>query len=102
MLSKYANILSTVSLVLTALTGIMAKLLGCSDTGNLTATCTGGGLLPAAYVGTAAVIFSILSLFAISTRPGGFIASMFGVTVVVVPESKSAPGVVTPAQVASK
>ena len=101
-ISKYTNLLSTISLVLTALTGLMAKLLNCTSTGDLTATCTGNDLIPAAYMGYAAVIFAVLTLAIKSIRPGGFFSSWFGQTAVVVPEAKAKPGVVTPSQVAAK
>ena len=101
-LGKYSNLLSTIALILSAITGIMAKLLNCSSTGDLTAVCTGSGLIPTQYLGIVAGTFAVLGLILKSVRPGGFINSMFGQTAVVVPDAKSAPGVVTPAQVASK
>lgn len=101
-LSKYSNLLSTISLVLTALTGLMAKLLNCTSTGDLTATCTGNDLIPAAYMGYAAVVFAILTLALKAVRPGGFINSWFGQTAVVVPDNKAKPGVVTKSQVMSQ
>ena len=50
----------------------------------------------------ASAVFGLLTLLLKAFRPGGVFASLFGETVVVVPDTQSAPGVVTPAQVASK
>ena len=47
------------------------------------------------------MIFGGVALATKAVRPGGFLNSMFGSTAVVVPESKSGPGVVTKSQVAS-
>lgn len=98
---KWTNLASTITAILTVITGIMSQLLHCTSTGDLAATCT-GDLLPAAYMIYASTAFGVLTLILKSLRPGGILASMFGQTVVVVPDAKAAPGVVTPAQVASK
>ena len=98
---KWTNLVSTITAVLTVITGIMSQLLHCTSTGDLTATCS-GDLLPAKYLVIASSVFGILTLILKSFRPGGILASLFGETAVVVPEAKSAPGVVTPAQVAAK
>lgn len=98
---KWTNLASTITAVLTVLTGIMSQLLHCSSTGDLAATCT-GDILPAKYMVIASSVFGILTLALKSLRPGGFFNSMFGSTAVVVPEAKSAAGVVTPSQVAAQ
>ena len=98
---KFTNLASTITAVLTVLTGIMSQLLHCSSTGDLAATCT-GDILPAKYMVIASSVFGILTLILKAFRPGGLLHSFFGETAVVVPESKAAPGVVTPAQVAAK
>lgn len=98
---KFTNLLSTVTAVLTVITGIMSQLLHCTSTGDMAATCT-GDLLPAKYMVIASMVFGALTLALKAVRPGGILNSMFGETAVVVPAAKSAPGVVTKAQVASK
>jgi hypothetical protein len=98
---KFTNLASTITAILTILTGIMSQLLSCTSTGDLTATCT-GTILPAKYMVIASAVFGILTLALKAFRPGGPFASLFGETVVVVPEAANAPGVVTPSQVASK
>lgn len=98
---KWTNALGTVTSVLTIITAIMSQLLHCTSTGDLAATCT-GDILPAAYMVYASAVFGVLTLILKAVRPGGMLASMFGQTAVVVPDGKNAPGVVTPAQVASK
>lgn len=98
---KWTNLASTITAVLTVITGIMAQLLHCTSTGDLAATCT-GDLLPAKYMVLATSAFGILTLVLKSLRPGGILHSLFGETAVVVPEAKAAPGVVTPSQVAAK
>ena len=98
---KFTNLASTITAVLTIITGIMAQLLTCTSTGDLQATCT-GTILPAKYMVMASAVFGLLTLLLKAFRPGGVFASLFGETVVVVPDTQSAPGVVTPAQVASK
>jgi lysylphosphatidylglycerol synthetase-like protein (DUF2156 family) len=98
---KWTNLVSTITAVLTAVTGIMATLFHCSSTGDLAATCS-GDILPAKYMVIASSVFGVLTLVLKMFRPGGIFASLFGETAVVVPEAKSAPGVVTPAQVASQ
>lgn len=99
-LTSFTNIFSTVTAVLTALTGIMASVLKCSSVGDLAATCS-GDLLPAAYMGYAASVFGVLTLILKSLRPGGLLHSWFGETAVVVPltSSKSGVGTVSPEQV---
>ena len=96
--TSLTNLASTVTAVLTAITGIMATLLHCSSTGELAATCT-GDLLPAKYMVFASSIFGVLTLILKSFRPGGLLHSLFGETAVVVPDSKSAVGVATKSQV---
>lgn len=98
---KWTNLASTITAVLTIITGIMSQLLHCSSTGDLTATCS-GDILPAKYMVIASSLFGILTLVLKAFRPGGIFASLFGETAVVVPEAKAAPGVVTPSQVASQ
>lgn len=98
---KFTNLASTITAVLTIITGIMSQLLSCVSTGDLQAICT-GDLLPAKYMVMASAVFGILTLLLKAFRPGGLFASLFGQTVVVVPQGRSGPGVVTPAQVASK
>lgn len=98
---KFTNLASTITAILTVITGIMSQLLHCSSTGDLAATCS-GDLLPAKYMIIASSVFGILTLVLKSLRPGGILASLFGETAVVVPDAKSAPGVVTKAQVAAK
>lgn len=98
---KWTNLVSTITAVLTVVTGIMSQLLHCTSTGDLAATCT-GDILPAKYLVIASSVFGVLTLLLKSLRPGGILHSLFGETAVVVPEAKSAPGVVTPSQVASK
>jgi len=98
---KFTNLASTITAVLTVLTGIMSQLLHCTSTGDLAATCT-GDLIPAKYMVIASVVFGILTLILKALRPGGMLASLFGETAVVVPPAKAGPGVVTPSQVASQ
>lgn len=98
---KFTNLASTITAVLTIITGIMSQLLTCTSTGDLTATCT-GTILPAKYMVIASAVFGILTLILKALRPGGPFASFFGETAVVVPETKNAPGVVTPSQVAAQ
>lgn len=98
---KWTNALGTVTAVLTLLMGLMTQLFNCSSTGDLTATCT-GTILPAQYMGYAAVVFGILTLVLKFIRPGGPLASLFGPTAVVVPDAKSGAGTVTPSQVAAQ
>lgn len=95
------NALGTVTSILGILTLAMEKGLGCTSTGDLAAKCT-STLLPAQYMLYATVAFGALTLLGKALRPGGFVSSMLGSTAVVVPADKSAPGVVTKAQVASK
>lgn len=98
---KWTNLASTITAVLTVITGIMSQLLHCTSTGDMAATCT-GDILPAKYMVLATSVFGILTLILKSLRPGGILASLFGETAVVVPDGKNAPGVVTKAQVAAK
>ena len=98
---KWTNALGTITAVLTLLLGAMTQLFNCNSTGDLTAVCT-GTILPAQYMGYAAIVFGVLTLVLKAVRPGGFLSSMFGQTAVVVPEANSAPGVVTPSQVAAQ
>lgn len=98
---KWTNLASTITAILTIITGIMSQLLHCTSTGDLTATCS-GDILPAKYLVIASSVFGILTLVLKALRPGGILNSMFGQTAVVVPETSAAPGVVTPSQVASK
>ena len=98
---KFTNIASTITAILTVLTGIMSQLLHCTSTGDLAATCS-GDILPAKYMILASTVFGILTLILKAFRPGGMLNSMFGETAVVVPDGKNAPGVVTKAQVAAK
>jgi len=98
---KFTNLASTITAVLTVLTGIMSQLLHCTSAGDLAATCS-GDILPAKYMVYASAVFGMLTLILKALRPGGMLHSMFGETAVVVPQSKSGPGTVTPAQVASK
>lgn len=97
------NILGTITAILTILTGLMTQLLGCVTDAAGTTICT-SSVLPAKYMAIAAGVFGLLTMIAKATRPGGFLHSMFGRTAVVVPDtsSKSGPGTVTPAQVASQ
>lgn len=98
---KFTNLASTITAILTIVTGIMSQLLHCTSTGDLAATCT-GDLLPAAYMVYASAVFGLITLVLKALRPGGVLASLFGQTAVVVPADKAKPGVVTPAQVASQ
>lgn len=98
---KWTNLASTITALLTVLTGIMSQLLQCTSTGDLAATCT-GDILPAKYMVIASSVFGVLTLVLKAFRPGGFLNSMFGQTAVVVPESKAGVGSVTPSQVAAK
>jgi len=98
---KWTNLVSTITAVLTVITGIMAQLLHCTSTGDLTATCS-GDILPAKYLVIASSIFGILTLILKALRPGGPLNSLFGQTAVVVSDAKNKPGVATVSQVASK
>lgn len=95
------NLFGTVTAVLSILTGIMTQLLGCAADATGAIVCT-STLLPAKYMMIAAGVFGVLTMIAKLMRPGGALHSLFGPTAVVVPEDKSAPGVVTPSQVSSK
>lgn len=98
---KWTNLASTITAILTVITALMSQLLHCTSTGDLAATCT-GDILPAKYMVIASSVFGILTLALKFIRPGGPTASLFGPTAVVVPDAKSAPGVVTKSQVNSK
>lgn len=98
---NFTNVLGTLTAILTVLTGVMTQLLGCSVDATGVTVCT-STLLPAKYMAIAASIFGILTLISKLMRPGGALHSLFGQTAVVVDGAKSAPGVVTKAQVASK
>lgn len=98
---RWTNLASTITAVLTIITGIMSQLLHCTSVGDLAATCT-GDLIPAAYMVYASALFGVLTLILKALRPGGMLNSLFGETAVVVPDGKNAPGVVTPSQVASR
>jgi hypothetical protein len=100
-ITDFTNIASTVSAVLTILLGVMSQVLGCSMKAEAAATCT-AEWLPPQYAVYAALFFAAATLGLKIVRPGGVPASLFGSTAVVVAESKSGPGTVTPAQVASK
>jgi len=93
---KWTNLASTITALLTVITGIMSQLLHCTSTGDLMAVCS-GDLLPAKYMVMASSLFGILTLALKSLRPGGFFNSMFGATAVV--SAKPGVGSVTPAQV---
>lgn len=97
---KWTNALGTITAVLTLVAAIMSQLLHCTSTGDLAAICT-GDIIPAAYMVYASAAFGVITLILKALRPGGPLASLFGPTAVVVPDAKSAPGVVTPTQVAS-
>jgi hypothetical protein len=98
---KWTNALGTISAVLSFISLAMIQLLHCSSTGDLTAKCE-TDLIPAPWLAYTSMFFLAVTLALKAVRPGGFIASMFGQTAVVVPDSKSGPGVVTKAQVAAK
>lgn len=98
---KFTNAASTVAAVLMVLSGVMTQVLGCKMEGDAVATCS-ASFLPPKYAVMAALFFAATTLVLKLLRPGGALASLFGPTAVVVPEDKSKPGVVTPAQVASK
>ena len=95
------NALGTVTAILTALSAIMAQVLSCEPVAEIAAKCDAAFLSPnmAAY---SAAGFAVVTILLKMLRPGGVIRSLFGSTAVVVPEAKAGPGVVTPAQVASK
>lgn len=93
---KFTNLASTITSILTILSGLMVQLLHCTSTGDLAAVCT-GDILPAQYMGYATIFFGGVTLLLKFLRPGPTAASLFGQTAVVT----STPGVgtVTPEQV---
>lgn len=95
------NILGTITAFLTIITGIMTQLLGCVADASGAVVCS-STLFPAKYMAIAAAIFGILTVIAKLMRPGGALHSLFGMTAVVVPETKAGPGVVTAEQVSAK
>jgi hypothetical protein len=95
---KYANVLATISTLLSGLT-IWLGQQGCLSTGDLAATCS-IPWLPASWMPAITIAFIAASLIARAVRPGGFLRGLLGETAVVSPTS--AVGTVTPAQVASK
>ena len=95
------NAFGTVTAILTVLSTVMASVLKCEAVGDLGAKC-GASFLSPELAAWAAAGFGILTIILKLLRPGGALASLFGATAVVVPDSKSAPGVVTKAQVAAK
>lgn len=99
--TSFTNAASTVAAFLMVVSGVMTQVLGCQMEGDATATC-GAAFLPPKYAAMAAMFFAATTLILKLVRPGGALASLFGPTAVVVPETKAGPGVVTRAQVASK
>jgi len=98
MLSKYANLIGTITAVLAVISGVMSEVLKCTGV-DLTAVCTAPWL--GKYAAIAGMIFGAIAIFTKAVRPGGILNSFFGSTAVVVPDEKAKPGVVTKSQVAS-
>lgn len=99
---KLTNSIGTVTAILSVVLGFMTQVMGCTAVeGAVSGTCT-ASWIPASYVAIASGAFGVLSLLAKSLRPGGVLHSWFGSTAVVVPPGQSAPGTVTPAQVATQ
>lgn len=95
---KYTNFFGTLGSVLAGITLWLGQQ-GCLSTGDLTATCT-ISWLPVSWMPWITGVFIVLTLIGKLTRPGGFFSSVFGPTVVVVPDAKAGVGTVTPQQVA--
>ena len=99
--TDFTNIASSLTAILTLIAGVMSQVLNCKPVADLTAVCEAAFLSPY-WAGIAALGFAALTLLLKLLRPGGPLASLFGVTAVVVPPAKAGPGTVTPAQVAEK
>lgn len=100
---SWTNASGTIGMFLLMLSEAMQKFLGCKEGADLLhATCENASFLPPQYVAYAGILFGIAMFVGKLLRPGGVKASLFGPTAVVVPETKSGPGVVTPSQVASQ
>lgn len=96
------NFLGTVSAAVTIIMGIMVNVLGCAvPPGGEAAVCSASWLSPA-WAGIATVGFAALVIASKLVREGGPLRGLFGSTAVIVPPKDAAPGVVTPAQVASQ
>jgi TRAP-type C4-dicarboxylate transport system permease small subunit len=103
---NFTNILGTITAILTTVAAFLTAL-GCAPgASDFVATCQ-IDFLPAEWVAYIAIaaggVFGALALVGKLTRPGPKLASLFGSTAVVVPETspKSGPGTVTPEQVAA-
>ena len=96
---KWTNAIGTITAILAVISAVMTQVLQCTGV-DLTAVCSAPWL--GKYAAIAGMIFGGVALATKAVRPGGFLNSMFGSTAVVVPESKSGPGVVTKSQVASQ
>lgn len=100
MFAKYTNLFGTITAVLTVVTGILQKL-GCvAGADDFVATCN-VPFLPVSWMPWLAMGFGALTFIGKISRPGGWLASLFGSTAVIVPETspKSVSGTVTPEQV---
>jgi hypothetical protein len=98
---SFTNAFGTVTAVLTALSAFLVSIGCAAGATDFSATCA-VPWLPPTWMPILAGIFGTLTFVLKLARPGGALASLFGRTAVIVPEAKSAPGVVTKAQVASK
>ena len=98
MLSKYANLIGTITAILAVMSTVMTQVLQCTGV-DLTAVCSAPWL--GQYAAIAGMIFGLIAIISKLMRPGGVLNSMFGSTAVVVPDEKAKPGVVTKSQVAS-
>jgi ABC-type spermidine/putrescine transport system permease subunit II len=100
MFAKYTNLFGTITIILTVITGTLEKM-GCmAGAADFAATCN-IPFLPVTWMPVLAIAFGVLTFIGKISRPGGWLGSLFGSTAVVVPESKSGVGTVTPSQVAS-
>jgi hypothetical protein len=100
---SWTNASGTIGMFLLMLSEVMQKFLGCKEGADLLhATCENASFLPPEYVAYAGLVFGVAMFVGKLLRPGPKLRSFLGPTAVVVPEDKSAPGVVTPSQVASK
>jgi hypothetical protein len=98
---KWTNAISTVSAILSFISLAMIQVLHCNTVADFVAKCE-TDIIPQAYLAYTSMFFLGVTLLLKALRPGGWVYGWFAPTAVVVPESKAAPGVVTPAQVASK
>jgi hypothetical protein len=100
-LPNLTNAMGTITGILTALSAFLVSI-GCAPGKvDFAATCS-VPWLPPTWMPILAGIFGVITIALKLMRPGGVLHSMFGTTAVVVSDAKSAPGVVTKAQVDSK